>query len=101
MPVYENNGQYVRKNDTLLPRSTTARRHRAKGAGVILRDRKKLARLAIVQGATQRDLAAAAGWTTHSYVGRLLRGEAVGVAPEPAARLAAYLGVRVDDLFDP
>lgn len=64
-----------------------------------LRDRKKLARLMIVQDVTQRELAQAAGWKTHSYLGRLLRGQGKTLNPEPALRIAHTLGVGVEDLF--
>ncbi len=64
-----------------------------------LTDRKKLARLMIVQEVTQRELAAAAGWRSHSYLGRLLRGDVDTLEVEPAVRIAQYLGVGTDDLF--
>lgn len=62
-------------------------------------DRKRLARLMVVQGVSQRELATAAGWKAHSYLGRLLRGEAKTLEVEPAVRIAHYLQVGVDDLF--
>jgi transcriptional regulator with XRE-family HTH domain len=68
---------------------------------MILKDRKALARLMAIEGLSQRRLAQQAGWQSHSYVGRLVAGEARAVAPEPAARIADALGVAVDDLFDP
>lgn len=64
-----------------------------------LTDRKKLARLMIVQEVTQRELAEAAGWRSHSYLGRLLRGKVDTLEVEPAVRIAKYLGVGTDDLF--
>lgn len=64
-----------------------------------VRDPKKLARLMILQDVSQRELAAAAGWKTHSYLGRLLRGEAKAISPGPAQRIADYLEVGVEDLF--
>lgn len=66
---------------------------------MILRDRKKLARLMVVQEVSQRELAEAAGWRSHSYLGRLLRGEKNSLEPDPALRIAHYLMVPVDDLF--
>ncbi|WVX88106.1 helix-turn-helix DNA binding domain protein [Gordonia phage LitninMcQueen] len=66
---------------------------------MILRDRKKLARLMIVQEVSQRELAEAAGWRSHSYLGRLLRGEAKTLDTTPALRIAHHLMVPVDDLF--
>lgn len=64
-----------------------------------LRDRKKLAKLMIIQEVSQRELARAAGWSAHSYVRRLLSGKATTLKPEPALRIANALGVPVDDLF--
>lgn len=64
-----------------------------------LRDRKKLAKLMVIQNVSHRQLAAAAGWKSHSYLGRLLRGEVTTLEPEPALRISKFLGVGVDDLF--
>jgi transcriptional regulator with XRE-family HTH domain len=64
-----------------------------------LKDRKQLAKLMVIQNVSQRDLAKAAGWKTHSYLGRLMRGEVSTLEPEPALRIAKFLGVGVDDLF--
>lgn len=66
---------------------------------MVLRDRKRLATLMVIQEVSQRDLAKAAGWSSHSYVGRLLRGEVKTLEPEPALRIANHLRVAVDDLF--
>lgn len=64
-----------------------------------LQDRKKLAKLMVIQGVSQRELAKAAGWRSHSYLGRLLRGQVNTLELEPAVRIAAHLGVGTDDLF--
>lgn len=64
-----------------------------------LRDPRKLASVMIVQEVSQRELATAAGWKSHSYLGKLLRGEANGVTPDSALRIAHYLGLPVNDLF--
>lgn len=64
-----------------------------------LRDRKKLQRLMIVQGVSNRTLAKAAGWKSHSYMNRLVSGAAKTLEPEPALRIAHFLGVGVEDLF--
>lgn len=64
-----------------------------------LKDRKQLAKLMVIQGVSQRSLAKAAGWKTHSYLGRLLRGEVSTLDLTPAVRIAKFLGVGVDDLF--
>lgn len=64
-----------------------------------VRDRKKLARLMVIQEVTWKALASAAGWKSHSIVGRLLNGEVTTVTPEKAVRIANHLQVPVDDLF--
>lgn len=64
-----------------------------------LTDRKKLAKLMVIQGVSQRQLAEAVGWKSHSYLGRLLRGDVNTLDVEPAVRIAMYLGVGTDDLF--
>ena len=62
-------------------------------------DRKKLARLMVVQGVGQRELARAAGWKSHSSRGRLLKGQVKTLEADPALRIAHYLQVGVEDLF--
>lgn len=64
-----------------------------------LRDPEKLARLMDIQGVSQRELSIAAGWRSHSYMARLIKGEAKSLKPKPAARIARRLGVPIDDLF--
>lgn len=64
-----------------------------------LRDRKMLARLMLIQGISQRQLAEAAGWKSHSYMRRLITGEATTLKTEPAALIAHTLGVPTDTLF--
>lgn len=66
---------------------------------MILKDRKTLAKLLVIQGVSHRQLADAAGWKSHSYVGRLVRGEVKTLDTDPALRIAHHLGVGVDDLF--
>ena len=66
---------------------------------MLLKDRKKLARLIEIQGVSQRAVARAAGWRAHSYMQRLLDGSAKYVDIEPAVRIATFLGVDVSDLF--
>lgn len=63
--------------------------------------RKRLAKLMLIQGVSQRDVARAAGWESHTYLGRILRGDpkAQTVKPESAARIAHFFEVGVDDLF--
>lgn len=66
-------------------------------------DPKKIVKLMVIQEVTQRQLARAA-WgedASHSYLGRILRGEIKSIKPDPAARIAEHLGVGMDDLFVP
>lgn len=65
-----------------------------------LRDSRMLARLMVIQRLSQRQLAMAAGWRSHTYVGRLLRGEVAGVEATAALRIAEKLGVPVEALFE-
>lgn len=64
-----------------------------------LKDRKQLAKLMTIQGVSARQLATQAGWRSHSYMNRLLNGQATTLEVEPAVRIAKYLGVGTDDLF--
>lgn len=66
---------------------------------MILKDRKQLAKLMTIQGVSARQMASACGWRSHSYMNRLLTGEAKTLKTDPALRMAHYLGVGVDDLF--
>lgn len=64
-------------------------------------DHKKLCKLMVIQGVSQRSLATIAGYRSHAYLGRLMRGEVSTLEPEAALRIARHLGVGVDDLFMP
>lgn len=66
---------------------------------MIVKDRKVLASVMIAQGVSQRELAKAAGWRSHSYLGRLLRGEVRTLDGDAALRIAHRLGMPVDLLF--
>lgn len=68
---------------------------------MLLKDRKRLARLIEIQEVSRRQVAAAAGWRSHTYLLRLLSGAARTVEPEHAVLIATYLGVDVQDLFTP
>lgn len=64
-------------------------------------DPKKIVKLMVIQEVTQRELAKAA-WgedASHSYLGRILRGQIKSITPDAAARIAEHLGVGIDDLF--
>ena len=64
-------------------------------------DPKKIVKLMVIKGISQRQLALALGWESHSYLGRILRGQIKSVQPDIAARIAEYLEVGMDDLFVP
>lgn len=66
---------------------------------MVLKDRKQLAKLMVIQGVSARQMARVAGWKSHSYMNRLLAGSVRTLATEPALRIANHLGVGVDDLF--
>jgi transcriptional regulator with XRE-family HTH domain len=66
---------------------------------MIVRDHTKFASVVLVQDISQRELAAAAGWESHTYLGRLIRGEAKTLSDEAALRIAHKLGLPVDMLF--
>lgn len=70
------------------------------GGRAVLVAPRRLRRLMTRQGVTQRELAAHAGWRSHTYVGRLLRGDADTVTADAAGRIAARLDVPTDSLFD-
>lgn len=62
-------------------------------------DRDKLARRMRQMNVSQRELARAAGWKSHTYMRRLLTGEANTLNTDPALRIAHYLHLDVDDVF--
>ena len=68
---------------------------------MLLKDRKRLARLIEIHEVSKRSVARAAGWKSHTYLQRLLSGQATTCEPEHAVRIATYLGVDVGDLFTP
>jgi hypothetical protein len=61
--------------------------------------RKRLARLMVINDISQRQLSRAAGWKSHTYLGRMLKGTVSTCEPEHAVKIARFLGVAVDDLF--
>lgn len=62
-------------------------------------DLKKLQKLMVIQGVSQRELARIAGYKSHAYMGLILRGKVKTLNTDPALRIAHYFGVGVDDLF--
>lgn len=68
---------------------------------MLVKDRKRLARLIEIKEVSKRDVARAAGWKSHTYLLRLLSGQATTCEPDHAVRIAAYLEVDLYDLFMP
>lgn len=66
-----------------------------------VRDAGRLATLVALSGVSVRTLAARLGHKSHSWVWRLLQGKVRTVRPAVAARVAAILGVGMDELFVP
>lgn len=66
---------------------------------VKLKDPRVLARLMAIDGVTHRELAKCAGYRSHSYIGRLLRGERSTLAADAACAIAERLNVPVGDIF--
>lgn len=48
---------------------------------------------------TRRELSALVGWKSHGYLNKLYAGDAKTLKPEPAVRMARFVGARVDHLF--
>lgn len=64
-----------------------------------VRDLEMLKSLQIVRKVSNRDLAKIAGYKSHSYMNKLMKGDATTLNPEPALRLANYFKVGVEYLF--
>ena len=64
-----------------------------------IRDLKKLKKLMVIQDVSQRQLAIAAGYKSHAYMGRILRGEVKTLEPAAAVRIAHFFGADLHDLF--
>jgi transcriptional regulator with XRE-family HTH domain len=62
-------------------------------------DPKRILKLMAIQDVSARTLAEEVGYSSHSYITRILRGEITTVTPERAARIARFFGVGIDDLF--
>ena len=66
-----------------------------------LHNLKGLRTLMVVRAVSQRRLALAAGYRSHAYMGRIVRGEVDTLGPEAALRIARFLQVDLDFLFAP
>lgn len=64
-----------------------------------VRDLAMLESLKIVRKLSNRDMAKIAGYQSHTYMNKLMRGEKKTLNAEPALRLAKYFGVGVEYLF--
>ena len=64
-----------------------------------LKDRRTLVRLMTTEDVSGRELARCVGYTSHTYMQRLLRGEVKRWPPAVAALVAQRLGVDVSALF--
>ena len=60
---------------------------------------RRLRKLMVIQGVSQRQLAEAVGWRSHTSLGRVLRGQTDDVPDTIAANIANYLDVPVESLF--
>ena len=64
-----------------------------------LKDRDLLTELMEEQKVSARELARFAGWKSHTYLQRLIRGEVDTLKTDPAIRIAYRLGTPVHRLF--
>lgn len=64
-----------------------------------LKDRDLLLGLMDEQKVSARELARFAGWKSHTYLQRILRGEVKTLKTDPAIRIAYRLGSPVSSLF--
>lgn len=62
---------------------------------------RKLRGQMLVLGISQRQLAEKIGHRSHTYLGRIMRGEVKSVDPTTATAIAASLNLPLDDLFFP
>ena len=82
-------------------RSGPTSRVRAREPAVRLHNLTGLKTLMVVRAVSQRRLARAAGYRSHAYLGRVLRGEVDTVEPGAARAIAGFLQVDVEFLFAP
>lgn len=64
-----------------------------------LKSLKRLKTLMEIHDLSGRDVAEIAGYKSHTYMARVLRGEYKVLGHEHALRLAAYFKVGLDDLY--
>ena len=66
---------------------------------MIVKDADLLRRLIETKGFTARQLSRAMGWSSHSYLNRILAGQVRSVSPDSAVKLAYLLQIPVDLVF--
>ena len=66
---------------------------------MLVRSHTKLRGYLLVKDISHRQLADALGWKSHSYIGRLVRGQIKTLDPDAALKIAKILEVPVDELF--
>lgn len=64
-----------------------------------LKDRELLVDLMEERGISARQLSIKAGWASHTYLQRLIKGEEKTLKTDPALRIAHALGIPVHRLF--
>lgn len=77
------------------------RRTRKGDAWMQVPNHQRINQLRVMRHISVRDLAAAAGWSSPSYMHRILNGSVTSVTPDAATRISAYLEVPIDVLFVP
>lgn len=64
-----------------------------------VKDAEMIRRIMESKGISARKMAEQMGWSSHSYMNRILSGQARTVTPDTAMKLAYHLQVPVDLLF--
>jgi transcriptional regulator with XRE-family HTH domain len=67
----------------------------------LVKEPRLLAKAIKVRRVSERSVARAAGYSSHSYIQRLLAGEARSCTPEAAEKISTYLGLPMERLFVP
>lgn len=76
-----------------------ARQRPAGEVWMLLKDRRLLGRLIALQGWSIRELSRESGFKSHTYLLRLISGQATSCTAERAVAIAAQLNVPLDTLF--
>lgn len=73
----------------------------AREVRLVVIDPRRIVTGACLAGVSLRQLARAAGWSSHTYLLRILDGRVTVVSPAAGVAIAGALGMGVDDLFVP